>query len=246
MKNLLIFGTIFALSACTPIVKKDPKQSIQINQTSNSNNNYAIVDKKHNELLSQGKELVAKGDKKSAIINYFNPVIKDYERTYANNPKRIYTARTQEEYDFYSMTAINEGKKAHILSKTWSRAYFLKAYALLELKELNLAEKNIKKALNLSPANSEYLSELGHIQHLKKEWRKALNSYRLAEKSAKLFSPQKLKQKELLRAKRGIGYSYTELKELDKAESTYKEILQIDSRDRIAIRELKYIRGLKK
>ena len=244
MKNLLIFGIIFALSACTPIVKKEPKQTIQINQPNTSN--YTVINKKHNELLNKGKELVEKGDKKNAIIYYFNPVIKDYETTYANTSKRIYTARTQEEYDFYSMSAINEGKTAHILSETWSRAYYLKAYTLLELKELNLAEKNIRKALYLSPSNSKYLSELGHIQHIKKEWRKALISYQLAEKSANLFSPKKLKQKEILRAKRGIGYSYTELKEFKKAESVYKDILKIDSRDKVALRELKYIRRLRK
>ena len=244
MKNLLIFGTLLALWACTPIVKKDPKQTIQINQPNNSN--YRLINQKHNDLLNKGKELVNKGDKKNAIIHYFNPVINEYETIYARSSKRIYTARTQEEYDFYSMSAINEGKTAHILSETWSRAYYLKAYTLLELKELNLAEKNIRKALYLSPSNAKYLSELGRIQHLNKAWRKALNSYQLAEKSANLFSPKKLKQKELLRAKRGIGYSYIELKEFRKAEAVYKEILNIDSRDRVALRELNYIRELKK
>ena len=244
MKNLLIFSTILALSACTPIVKKGSTQTIQINQPNNSN--YTVINKRHNEPLNKGEELVGKGDKKDAIIHYFNPVLKEYETTYANTSKRIYTARTQEEYDFYSMTATNEGKVAHILSETWSRAYYLKAYTLLELKELNLAEKNIKKALYLSPSNSKYLSELGHIQHISKQWKKALKSYQLAEKSANFFSPRKLKQKEILRAKRGVGYSYIELKEFKKAEAVYKEILNIDSRDRVAIKELKYIRGLKK
>ena len=243
MKNLLLFGTLVALWACTPIVKKDPRQTIQINQPNNSN--YEVINKKHNQLLKKGEELVGKGEKKDAIIHYFNPVIKDYETTYAHTSKRIYTARTQEEYDFYSMTAINEGKTAHILSETWSRAYYLKAYTLVELKELNLAEKNIRKALYLSPSNAQYLLELGHIQHIKREWRKALISYELAEKSATLFSPKRVKQKELLRAKRGIGYSYTELKEFGKAEAVYKEILKIDSRDRVALRELNYIRELK-
>ena len=244
MKNLLIFGTIFVLSACTPIVKKDPQQTIQVNHPNNSN--YEVINKKHNKLLNKGEELVGKGDKKDAIIHYFNPVIKDYEKIYANTSKRIYTARTQEEYDFYSMTATNEGKIAHILSEIWSRAYYLKAYTLLELKELNLAEKNIRKALYLSPSNSKYLSELGHVQHIKKQWKKALKSYQLAEKSASFFSPKKLKRKEILRAKRGMGYSYTELKEFKKAEAVYKDILKIDSRDRVALRELKYIRGLRK
>jgi tetratricopeptide (TPR) repeat protein len=244
MKNLLIFGTIFALSACTPIVKKGSTQTIQINQANNSN--YIVVDKKHNDLLNKGKELIGKGVKKDAIIHYFNPVIKDYEITYAHSSKRIYTARTQAEHDFYLMTASNEGKTAHILSETWSRAYYLKAYTLLELKEISLAEKNIKKALYLSPSNSKYLSELGHIQHINRAWREALTSYQLAEKSANFFSPKELKQKELLRAKRGIGYSYTELKEFRKAEAVYKEILNINSKDPVALKELKYIRGLKK
>jgi len=242
MKNLLIFSTILALSACTPIVKQEPNQTIQINQSTNAD--YDSINKKHNKLLSEGEKLITKGDKKSAIINYFNPVIKEYETRYIHNSKRIYTARTQAEYDFYSMTATNEGKVAHILSDTWSRAYFLKAYTLLELKELRLAEKNIRKALYLSPSNSKYLSELGHIQHLNKEWRKALGSYQLAEKSANFFTPKELKQKELLRAKRGMGYSYTELKEFKKAEAVYKDILKIDSRDRVALRELNYLHSL--
>jgi len=175
MKNLLIFGTIFALSACAPIVKKGSTQTIQVNQS--NNNNYIIVDKKHNDLLNKGEELIGKGDKKDAIIHYFNPVLKDYEATYANNSKRIYTARTQAEHDFYAMTSAKKGEEVHILSETWSRAYYLKAYSLLELKELNLAEKNIRKALYLSPSNSKYLSELGHIQHINKAWGKALKSY---------------------------------------------------------------------
>jgi len=64
--------------------------------------------------------------------------------------------------------------------------------------------------------------------------------------SANFLSPKKLKQKEILRAKRGMGYSYIELKEFRKAEAVYKEILNIDSRDKVAIKELKYIRGLRK
>jgi len=244
MKNLFILGTLFALSACAPIVKKGSTQTLQTPQTNNSN--YRVVNQKHNDLLNKGKELVDKGDKKNAIIHYFNPVIKEYETTYARSSKRIYTARTQAEHDFYLMTASNEGKTAHVLSETWSRAYYLKAYTLLELKELQLAEKNIKKALYLSPSNSKYLSELGRIQHLNKAWRKALQSYQQAEKSANFFSPQSVKKQELLRAKRGVGYSYIELKEFRKAEAVYKEILNIDSRDRVALRELKYIRELKK
>ncbi len=246
MKNMLIFSTILLISGCTPIVKKGSNQTIQVVQPNNTIDNYQIVDKRHNRLLTIAKELIEKGDRKEAIVKYLNPVIVDYEKIYANSSKRIYNARTKEEYDFYSMSATNEGKESHILSDNWSKAYYMKGYALLELKEFNLAEKSLRKALYLSPSNSKYLSELGHLQHIKKEWRESLKSYGLAEKSASLFSPKSLKKEELLRAKRGMGFAYTELREFNKSEAKYREVLNIDSRDKIALRELKYIQGLKR
>jgi len=245
MKDLFILGIILGVWGCTPMVKKNSNSTIQI-EAPLEGNNYQMMDKRHQALLDKGRELIGKGDQRGAIVHFFNPVLHDYEKLYHGKPQRIYNARTQEEYDFYSLTATNEGKNAHILSDNWSRAYFLKGYALLELKEVSLAEKNLRKALYLSPSNSQYLSELGRIQHLRKEWKSALKSYRLAEKSATLFSPESVKKEELLRAKRGMGYSYIELRELPLAEAIYQEILKIDSRDKIAIRELRYIRSLKK
>ncbi len=245
MKSILIFGAMFLLSACTPIVKESNNQTIEITQPENSNNNYQIVDKKHNELLKRGETLIKKREYRRAIVECFNPIIQDYNNVYANSSNRIYTARTKEEYDFYAMSAINEGKAVKILSDNWSKAYFLKAYTLLELKELNLAKKNIRKALYLAPSNAKYLSELGHIQHIHKDFKRALKTYQLAEKSATLFSPKNLKKEEIIHAKIGIGYSYTELKEFNRAQNVYKEVLKLDSHNKIAMRELQYIKSLK-
>ena len=257
------------LSACTPIVKNNtpnhqtiqinqnqvensrPYQPIQINQVDNNNIvntpvNYANMDKKHHRLLQEGEELIQKGERKKAILSYLNPIIKDYEAIYANNNKRIYTARTEAERDFYIMSANNQQQEARVLSETWSKAYYLKAYALLELKEINLAQKSLFKALALAPSNSKYLSEMGHIYHLSKDINRALKNYRLAEKAVKFFSPKGLKKQELLRAKKGVGFSLIELNRLDEAENMYKEVLKIDSRDKVARKELKYIQELKK
>jgi len=144
------------------------------------------------------------------------------------------------------MTAQKEGRVAHILSDTWSKAYFLKAYALQELKNTTLAKNVLEQALKLSPSNSKYLSEMGHILHIEKNWNRALQIYSSAEKAALFFSPQSKKQKELLRAKRGIGYSLVEMKRLREAEKVYLEILQINPNDKIAKQELKYLQELKK
>ncbi len=250
MKNILLIITLFILGACTPIVKNNTARIIieddyrdTVLQTPRD---YANIDKRHQELLREGEALLAKKKRKKAIFNAFNPVIRDYETIYANTNKRIYTARTQEEYTFYMLSAKNEDKSALLLSDTWSMAYYLKAYALLELNEVELAKKTILKALALAPSNAKYLSEMGHIYHLRKDTKKALQSYLLAEKSAKLFSPEHLKKEELLRAKRGIGFSYIELNQLDKAERVYKEVLSINPKDKIAKKELNFIKGVKK
>jgi len=256
MKNLLLITTLFMLSACTPTVKKNiPHQTVQVAPIDNSyvnntppihHSNYINMDKRHNKLLKEAQALITKGERKKAIFNYLNPIIKDYSNIYANSNKRIYTARTETERDFYIMSANNLQQEAHVLSETWSKAYYLKAYALLELKEINLAQKTLLKALALAPSNAKYLSEMGHIYHLNKDINRALKNYRLAEKSVKFFSPKNLKKQELLRAKKGIGFSLIELNRLDEAENIYKEVLKIDSRDKVARKELKYIQELKK
>jgi len=203
---------------------------------------YATVDANHNNLLSRGTEMLSNKKASEAIMNYFNPIIRDYERRYASSKKPIFTARTQKEHDTYIRSSYN----AKILSKTWSEAYYLKAYALLELNKINQAEETIDKALKLAPANSKYLSEAAHIYQVKKEFRSALSRYKLAEKSANLYTPKSLHKKELLRAKRGIAYNLIELREFNGAKKIYKEILRISPRDKIALKELKYIDELKK
>jgi len=244
MKNLLI-STLFLLSACTPIATQKSPRSTQSNQI--GSHNYEEMNKKHQELLSQGKKFLANGERKKSIFNCFNPIIKDYENIYRNTSKRLYSARTKAEHDFYLMaTHLNQLEKIHVLSEMWSLAYYLKAYALLELQEIDLAQKTMAKALKLSPSNAKYLSEMGHIYHLKKEVKKSLQNYLLAEKAVALLSPNTLKKSELLRAKRGIGFSFIELKDLKSAERVYREILAINSKDKIARKELKYIQAIKK
>lgn len=252
MKNLLLISSLFLLSACTPMPNKTVPQTVQVNsyphQTQADINTPQVpvnMDAKHKKMLKEGEAVLANKKAKLAIDQYFNPIIRDYQNTYKNSPKRLYNARTQKEYDFYMMNAQKEGKLAHVLSETWSKAYFLKAYALQELKNTALAKNVLTQALKLSPSNSKYLSEMGHILHIEKNWNQALQVYKSAEKSALFFSPQSEKQKELLRAKRGIGYSLVEMKHLAEAEKVYLEILQINPNDKIAKQELKYLQEIK-
>jgi hypothetical protein len=44
-------------------------------------------------LLKQGLDLAAKGDRQTAIHEYYDPVIAYYERTYADSHKHYFSAR---------------------------------------------------------------------------------------------------------------------------------------------------------
>ena len=242
MKNLFTLIFLFTLIGCTTGKKEAPLQSIEIET---GNPNYTQVDKKHKQLLEEGENLLLRKQAQTAIDQYFNLVIQDYMTIYHNKQDELYNARTKKEHDFYMKEAKRKKKKAHILSNIWAKAYYLKAYALLEQKSIRPAKKALEKALTLSPSNAQYLSEMGHILHIEKKWNNALNIYRKAELSSNLFSPDDVQREELLRAKRGIGFSLTELKKVVEAKKIYQEILRIDPQDKIAKRELKYLQELK-
>jgi tetratricopeptide (TPR) repeat protein len=138
-----------------------------------------------------------------------------------------------------------KGKKnAIVLSSTWASAYFLKGYALQDLGRIAEAKAALKLALELSPWSSLYLSELGSVYKLEKNWREAKKAFEMAEEHAAL-APDDLKAAELGLARRGLGYVLVELGQLDAAEKKYQECLKDNPKDTKAAAELEYVRGLK-
>jgi tetratricopeptide (TPR) repeat protein len=89
-----------------------------------------------------------------------------------------------------------------------------------------------------------YLSELGSIYKLEKNWPEAKKTFEAAEEHAAL-SPDDLKASELGLARRGLGYVLVELGQLAEAEKKYQQCLKDDPNDKKAAAELEYVRGLK-
>ena len=135
-------------------------------------------------------------------------------------------------------------KDAIVLSSTWASAYFLKGYALQELGRIAEAKSALILALELSPWNSLYLSELGSVYKLEKNWKEAKKTFDAAEEHAAL-SPDELKASELGLARRGQGYVLVELGQLAEAEKKYLQCLEDDPNDKKAAAELEYVRNLK-
>jgi len=195
------------------------------------------------KLLQDARRLIDSNKPETAIENC-DKVITAFKARYEDGKQKIYCARTSPESLGYLLQAANETTKAVVLSSTWANAYFMKAYALQDLRRMAEARTNVQLALGLSPFNSQYLSELGQIYQLEKNWPKARQQFESAEDHAKL-SPEEAQAMELGRARRGVAYVFVELGKLDEAEQKYQQCLAADPNDKKAKRELEYVRGLR-
>lgn len=194
-------------------------------------------------LLKEARTLLNEKQPQDAIETCEN-VIASFKTHYRTHKEKIYCARTSAESLGYLLKAAADKASAITLSSTWSDAYFMKAYALQELGRIGDAKSAIQHAVALSPWNSQYLSELGHIYQLEKNWTKARETFEMAEEHAQI-APDGTRAVELARARRGLGYVFVELGKLDEAEKKYRQCLATDPNDSKAARELQYVRGLR-
>lgn len=193
-------------------------------------------------LLQSGYRKLSLGNRKDAIID-FDKVIDLCKDVYSRKGNRFYASRGQLETIYYMTKAAADNEQAMAIGPSCADALYIRSYASLDLGQIELAEEYLKRAIDMSPVNSMYLSELGHVYHTKEEWGKALDLFMEAENAAE-FSPPELKANELSRAKRGVGYSLIELGRLDEARVKYKECLEINKNDTGALRELEYIKNM--
>lgn len=203
------------------------------------------------KLFQQARKLID-AKKLPAAIQKCDQVIERFEQFYADRNEKVYCARTAPEKLGYLVMAANEfnrgtAKKtsAVALSPTWSNAFYMKGYALLELQRRAEAKSAINRALELAPWNAQYLCELGNIYQLEKNWPEARKAFLLAEEQAAL-SPDDVKADELARARRGLGYVLVELGQFEAAAQKYQQCLAANPQDKKAVGELEYVRGLQK
>lgn len=202
--------------------------------------------------LEEAQALIKRKQPMEGIANC-DKIIALFKSHYEKSEEKVYCARSSAETLGYLVKAaadIEKGqfekgkKKAVVLSPTWANAYFVKGYALQELGRIGDAKAALKLALELSPWNSHYLSELGSVYKLEKNWKEARKVFEAAEEQAAL-SPDDRKAFELGLARRGLGYVLVELGQLDEAEAKYLQCLKDDPKDSKAAAELEYLRGLK-
>lgn len=214
----------------------------QVSSTSDIAGRLAEIDR----LLSEARQLLVQdGNTEKAIEGYLDPAIERCDDEYTVPGRKIYSARGPTEAMFYALKSMSEGVSAEVVGETCADALYLRGYASLELGQYEVGETYIKRANEMSPLNSHYLAELGFIYQMRGDWENALKTFTEAEKNVEIYTPEALKNQELARAKRGIGYCLIELGKLDEAEAKYQECLEINSEDEIALRQLEYLRSIR-
>jgi tetratricopeptide (TPR) repeat protein len=194
------------------------------------------------ELLRQGGKVMQDGDERMAIAGYYDPVIEYFERTFRGSDKRVDAARNQMQALLYAVLPENKGKSVEVLNSTWADAWFMKAYALEELHQLDAAGVALERAMALSPMASLSVAERAYLAQVQGGCDRSIELYKQAESVAGSGSDETTKTEDLTRAWRGQGYCLTEQGRLDEAEALYKKSLQLDPADTKAKNELEYIR----
>ncbi len=216
------------------------------------------------KMVSEGKSLLYQQKPGEAIEEFFDPVIEHFNSIKNASSSQIYCARDSKETLVYLMqTAVMNAKvdgkdipeywgnrfaekrnSSEVLPQFWAEAFYLKAYAFVDLGRLDQAKSCLETAVGLSPCNSRYLSELGYIYQIEKDWDMALQAYSAAGGESILFSLPDEKDYDQGRAWRGEGFVLVELGKLEEAKALYKKCLELDPNDKKALAELKYIESL--
>jgi tetratricopeptide (TPR) repeat protein len=191
--------------------------------------------------LTRGISLLQQKHPAEAIADVFDKMIAAYDRRYATETRKVYTARTPEESLFYLLKAAGDKQNAVVVSWIWSEPHYYKGYALIELGRLAEARASLEHALSMAPMHARYLEEIGELSVRERNWPAAIEKFKTAEEAARTTSPPNLKNAELARAWRGIGYVLVEQGNLDEAEKMYRQCLELDANDRRAAAELKYV-----
>ena len=195
------------------------------------------------ELVLQAAELSNQGHIQEAMAKV-EEALAAYRVHFADEKRKIYSIREPAEALLYMAQAANADNGAIAVEFEYGFAWFLHGYLLVEQGRLDEAQVSLSKAIELSPMNSQYQSELGNLYQARKDWPAALAAYQAAQGASEL-SPEDGKSHDEGRALRGQGFVLIEMGHLDEAEKALKSALELDPADRRAKEELEYVSQLR-
>lgn len=204
-------------------------------------------------LMARGVSLAQGGSCERAIAEGFGPAAAAYEAIIREElgpgRPRFEVARAPSGASSAAVSGAGDDGGPAVVRSPLPDAIYLHAFCLVALGRYVEAERKLELALAYTRDDVVYLSELGHLLHLRKDWEGALEVYRRAlanaeelERSGHFGDDGRIVLEPLsswmARALRGQGFSLIELGRFDEAEQVYRRALEIDPNDPIAAHEL--------
>ena len=183
--------------------------------------------------------LTQQGDAHAALT-LLDAAIALYEKTFAEEKRRIYAAHNPTETLYYLTTAAHHNEDAVVVEGLWADLWYLRAYTQMELGNLQAGKKDLDATLALAPAHAMAHNERGNYYTMEKEWDKAEADFQAAI-DLNFSDDAAEKQATTARAKRGLGYILIERGQWDAAQALYEGILADNPNDEKAQQELQYI-----
>ncbi|WP_426687508.1 hypothetical protein [Rhodanobacter ginsengiterrae] len=250
MRRFGIFATLvaaFALAGCTPPATVKPTQAIAVSLDP-AGKPVADADL---QKVRDAVKMIEAGRIQLAIDGPLTEVVNKYEAIYAGKPITVFCARGMVDalvYASMGSKAVNgkADRPVQVIGSAWALAYWARGYAYSEMARYADAQAELKKALALSPLDSQYKSELAFTYLRSDDWDKMLALYRDAEGDAQISgaTPEQTTRLKCV-ALRGQGYALVELHRLDEASKAYQSCLKLLPGEPKSLGELEYIQGLR-
>jgi len=185
--------------------------------------------------LGEIVQLIQGGQPQQAV-DKLNPLLADYERRYAGQPRPLCDVEPAETKAYAGVA----GKDYTLTDGGWCIALWAKGFALIDLKQLDAAVPFLERSVALAPFHPHYLSELGYAYQAQKNRQRSYDLYARAADAAQRESGER-KSKSLRRAWFGMAYDLVELGRLGEAELLLRKCLEIVPDAQRVKDELKYV-----
>lgn len=152
-------------------------------------------------------------------------------------PQLYYSAGTLTEAILYAGMAATQKKNGIVTDGSRALAWFLKAFALVDLNRGDEALPALNQALALAPMNAQYLAERAEWYKARHRWDDAFRDFESASSAAEL-APDDRKATFKGRALRGMAFVKVEQGDLGAAEKYLKQALKLNPADERARTDL--------
>lgn len=195
-----------------------------------------VLGSQYRETVQQALRATARGELAQAL-DLLKPVLGFCDGLIAGG-RRLVSVADAGEYTAY-VAAAGNGEPVDWVDMACPEAYHAQAFIAVERNDAQAAFAALGKASGMAPYWVDPLVERGHLLNTTGKPAEALATYRAAQALVDTHPSNRSRQAIVLR---GIGYSQTELGDLDAAEQAYRKSLEIEPGNATAENELEYLR----